>query len=138
MEKNKLLNYDINEKFTFDTNHDELYIKLQELLDILTNDKDRDYMKHLCVEIVDIKSLLKGKYKVNKNDIEFIKTTTNNILERLILHIQTKNEPILLLNKLMKEVIFNEENDRNKQINDLQLLNKKLMNQIKELKLNQK
>lgn len=138
MEKNKLLNYDINEKFTFDTNHDELYIKLQELLDILTNDKDRDYMKHLCVELVDIKSLLKGKYKVNKNDIEFIKTTTNNILERLILHIQTKNEPILLLNKLMKEVIFNEENDRNKQINDLQLLNKKLMNQIKELKLNQK
>jgi hypothetical protein len=138
MEKNKLLNYDINEKFTFDTNHDELYIKLQELLDILTNDKDRDYMKHLCVEIVDIKSLLKGKYKVNKNDIEFIKTTTNNILERLILHIQTKNEPILLLNKLMKEVIFNEENDRNKQINDLQLLNKKLINEIKELKLNQK
>jgi hypothetical protein len=138
MEKNKLLNYDINEKFTFDTNHDELYIKLQELLDILTNDKDRDYMKHLCVEIVDIKSLLKGKYKVNKNDIEFIKTTTNNILERLILHIQTKNEPILLLNKLMKEVIFNEENDRNKQINDLQLLNKKLINEIKELKVNQK
>ena len=51
MEKNKLLNYDINEKFTFDTNHDELYIKLQELLDILTNDKDRDYMKHLCFDM---------------------------------------------------------------------------------------
>lgn len=138
MEKNKFENYDINEKYTFDTNYDQMYCKLQELLDILTDEEDRDKMKSLCVELVDIKSLLKGKYKVNKNDIDFIKLTINNILERLILYIQNKNEPIFLLNKLMKEVIFNEKNDRNKKISDLQLLNKKLMNQIKELKLNQK
>ncbi len=138
MEKQKFLNYDINEKYTFDTNYEQMYSKLQELLDLLTDEEDRDKMKSLCVELVDIKSLLKGKYKINKNDIDFIKLTINNILERLLLYIQNKNEPIFLLNKLMKEVIFNEENDRNKQIRDLQLLNKKLMNQIKELKLNQK
>lgn len=133
MEKQNILNYDINEKYTFETNHEKLYNKIQEILDVLTDNEETDKMKSLCVDVVEIKSLLKGKYKVNKNDIEFIKNTTNNIFEKLLLYIQHKNEPIFLLNTLIKEVIEKQEKEDN-EVNNLRHLNKKLINEIKELK----
>lgn len=119
---------------SFDTKYDLLYEKIQLLIDTLQDDIEQDKLKEICIEITEIKKLMKCKYKINQNDMRQIQSSFDFILEKLILFISEKDKPIQLLHKLIKEVKEKEDLENDNQINNLRKLNTMLIKENTLLK----
>tara|TARA_R110000803_G_scaffold210212_1_gene281436 strand:+ start:727 stop:1155 length:429 start_codon:yes stop_codon:yes gene_type:complete len=119
---------------SFDTKYDLLYEKIQLLIDTLQDDIEQDKLKEICIEITEIKKLMKCKYKINQNEMRQIKSSFYFILEKLILFISEKDKPIQLLHKLIKEVKEKEDLENDNQINNLRKLNTMLIKENTLLK----
>ena len=119
---------------SFDTKYDLLYEKIQLLIDTLQDDIEQDKLKDICIEITEIKKLMKCKYKINQNEMRQIKSSFYFILEKLILFISEKDKPIQLLHKLIKEVKEKEDLENDNQINNLRKLNTMLIKENTLLK----
>ena len=119
---------------SFDTKYDLLYEKIQLLIDTLQDDIEQDKLKDICIEITEIKKIMKCKYKINQNDMRQIQSSFDFILEKLILFISEKDKPIQLLHKLIKEVKEKEDLENDNQINNLRKLNTMLIKENTLLK----
>jgi len=119
---------------SFDTKYDLLYEKIQLLIDTLQDDIEQNQIKNICIEITEIKKLMKCKYKINQNDMRQIKSSFDFILEKLLLFISEKDKPIQLLHNLIKEVKEKENLENDNQINNLRRLNDMLIKENALLK----
>ena len=119
---------------SFDTKYDLLYEKIQLLIDTLQDDIEQDKLKDICIEITEIKKIMKCKYKINQNDMRQIKSSFDFILEKLLLFISEKDKPIQLLHNLIKEVKEKENLENDNQINNLRRLNDMLIKENALLK----
>jgi len=119
---------------SFDTKYENLYVKIQLLIDTLNNDTEYDTLKSICNEIIEIKKLMKCKYTIKLNDMRSIKDTFNRMLEKLVLYINTKDKPIKILSELVREVKAREKIENDNQLNNLRKLNTMLIKENALLK----
>lgn len=119
---------------SFDTKYNLLYEKIQLLIDTLQDDIEQDKLKEICIEITEIKKLMKCKYKINQNEMRQIQSSFYFILEKIILFISEKDKPIQVLHKLIKEVKEKEDLENDNQINNLRKLNTMLIKENTLLK----
>ena len=119
---------------SFDTKYENLYVKIQLLIDTLNNDTEYDTLKSICNEIIELKKLMKCKYTIKLNDMRSIKDTFNRMLEKLVLYINTKDKPIKILSELVREVKAREKIENDNQLNNLRKLNTMLIKENALLK----